>query len=99
MRDITPSAHALEQPTDISQQLLDDDLALTAKSLSGATTLPPRAGPSALQSWQSGPWSSRSCTLKATLPTTKEEALQQDPQNSPAPKGRKTQAQDACTWV
>lgn len=50
-----PSAHALEQPTDISQQLLDDDLALTAKSLSGATTLPLRAGPSALQSWQSVP--------------------------------------------
>lgn len=77
-----PSALASGQRADISRKLLNRDLALTAKSLSGTTL--PQGSPSAPQSWQSVPWSSRSCTLRATIPTTK--GLQQHPQNSPAPK-------------
>lgn len=38
------SAHALEQPADIPQQLLGHDANLTAKRPSGTTTPPRRAG-------------------------------------------------------
>lgn len=80
MRDITSSVHA--SGSDVSQQLLDRDLTLTAKSLYGATTL--ASGQS------SSPAELAECMLvkpllHPTLPTTKE-ALQQHPQNSPAPK-------------
>lgn len=97
MRDITPSAHALGQPADHSQQLLDHDLPLTAKSLPVAPPFP--------QGRSFSPAELAACTLvkpllhpQTTLPTTKEETLQQHPQNSPAPKEGRLQL-NACTWV
>lgn len=88
MRDITLSAHALEQPADISRQLLVHDPTLTAKSPSGTPTSSPRAGHE--------PCRAGRVYLDQAAPAPSEphsqqpkEVLQQHPQNSPAPrKGR-----------
>lgn len=91
-----PSAHALRLPDDTSQQPLDHDRTLAAKSLSGGTTQGRSFSPAELAE---GSLVKPLLHPQTTLPTTKEETLQQQPQNSSAPKGRKTQPQDACTWV